>query len=241
MQSPSIWPATLDTIKEGSMAVVQQALPEDVTMTICGEALTRQRDSIATGCGAGADRSGSGDDLRPCRGIRTVVKLANSVAAWVGRSVMAHVFIRRPSEHCPKSIVWAFWRPWGNRRGSVMPGACQSRMGGSGAIATDNAKVASYGAPGVQRPGKPIVGSDLGYERHHRYFLRAMITLQRGRQNGACYSRSSSCRSSVLPTSDNSSRPSGFAARKFEPRTARIAALPSQPSVELMTHRGVRP
>ena len=34
-----------------------------------------------------------------------MVKLANSVAARVGRSVMAHVFSRRPSNRCPKSIV----------------------------------------------------------------------------------------------------------------------------------------
>ena len=34
-----------------------------------------------------------------------MAKLANSVAARVGRSVMAHVFSRRPSNRCPKSIV----------------------------------------------------------------------------------------------------------------------------------------
>ena len=44
MQSPSIRPTTLDPIKEGAMAVVQQMLSEEVAMTIRDEALTRQRD-----------------------------------------------------------------------------------------------------------------------------------------------------------------------------------------------------
>ena len=44
VQSPSVWPTALDTIKEGAMTVFQQALPEEVAMTIRDEPLTRQRD-----------------------------------------------------------------------------------------------------------------------------------------------------------------------------------------------------
>ena len=44
MQSPSIWPTTLDPIKEGAMAVIQQMLPEEVAMAVRDEALARQRD-----------------------------------------------------------------------------------------------------------------------------------------------------------------------------------------------------
>ena len=44
VQSPSVWPTALDTIKEGAMTVFQQALPEVVAMTIRDETLTRQRD-----------------------------------------------------------------------------------------------------------------------------------------------------------------------------------------------------
>ena len=44
VEPPSIWPTALDPIKEGAMTVVQQALPEEVAMTIRDEALTRQRD-----------------------------------------------------------------------------------------------------------------------------------------------------------------------------------------------------
>ncbi len=44
MQSPSVWPTTLDAIKEGAMTVIQQTLPEEVAMTIRDEVLTRQRD-----------------------------------------------------------------------------------------------------------------------------------------------------------------------------------------------------
>ena len=44
MESPSIWPTTLDPIKEGAMTVIQQMLSEEVAMTIRDEALTRQRD-----------------------------------------------------------------------------------------------------------------------------------------------------------------------------------------------------
>ena len=46
MESPSIWPTTLDPIKEGAMTVIQQMLPEEVAMTIRDEALTRQRDRL---------------------------------------------------------------------------------------------------------------------------------------------------------------------------------------------------
>ena len=53
-----------------------------------------------------SDRSGSDlDQSRSHLGIRTVAKLANKVAARVGRSVMARVFSRRPSNRCAKTIV----------------------------------------------------------------------------------------------------------------------------------------
>jgi hypothetical protein len=53
-----------------------------------------------------SDGSGSGlHQSRSHLGIRTVEELANSVAARVGRSVMAHVFRPRPSNRCPKTIV----------------------------------------------------------------------------------------------------------------------------------------
>jgi hypothetical protein len=42
--SPAIWTTTLYTIKEGAMTVVQQMLSEEKAMTICDEALARQRD-----------------------------------------------------------------------------------------------------------------------------------------------------------------------------------------------------
>ena len=44
VEPPSIRPITLDPIEEGAMTVIQQALPEEVAMTVCDEALTRQRD-----------------------------------------------------------------------------------------------------------------------------------------------------------------------------------------------------
>ncbi len=44
MQSPSIWSATLDTIKEGAMDIILQTLPEKVAMTACDKARARQRD-----------------------------------------------------------------------------------------------------------------------------------------------------------------------------------------------------
>jgi hypothetical protein len=44
MQSPSIWPTALDTIKEGAMTVFQQALPEVMAMAVRDEAFARQRD-----------------------------------------------------------------------------------------------------------------------------------------------------------------------------------------------------
>ena len=44
VEPPAIRPTTFDPIKEGAMTVVQQALPEEVAMTIRDEALTRQRD-----------------------------------------------------------------------------------------------------------------------------------------------------------------------------------------------------
>ena len=67
-----------------------------------------------------------------------MVKLANIVAARVGRLVMAHVFSRRPSNRCPKTmnsmilaaveILSGVW---------VMPGACQSRLGGCGWVGSE--------------------------------------------------------------------------------------------------------
>ena len=105
VEPPSVWPITLDPIKEGAMTVVQQALPEEVAMTVRDEALTRQRDRPQFNV-APERRSGSGHDRGRSRlEIRTVAKLVNSVAARVGRSVMAHVFSRRPSNRCAKSIV----------------------------------------------------------------------------------------------------------------------------------------
>ena len=44
VEPPSIRPVAFDPIEEGAMAVIQQALSEDVAMTIRDEALTRQRD-----------------------------------------------------------------------------------------------------------------------------------------------------------------------------------------------------
>ena len=44
MEPPSIRSTALDPIEEGAMTVVQQALPEEVAMTVRDEALTRQRD-----------------------------------------------------------------------------------------------------------------------------------------------------------------------------------------------------
>ena len=46
MQSPSIRTTTLDPIKEGAMAVIQQTLPEQAAMTIRDEALPHQRDRL---------------------------------------------------------------------------------------------------------------------------------------------------------------------------------------------------
>ena len=44
VEPPAIRSITFGPIEEGAMTVVQQALPEEVAMTVREEALTRQRD-----------------------------------------------------------------------------------------------------------------------------------------------------------------------------------------------------
>jgi hypothetical protein len=44
VEPPSVWTTTLNPIEEGTMTVIQQTLPEEVTMTIGDAALTGQRD-----------------------------------------------------------------------------------------------------------------------------------------------------------------------------------------------------
>jgi hypothetical protein len=43
VEPPAIWSATLDTIKEGTVTIIQQVLSEKMTMTIRDEPITRQR------------------------------------------------------------------------------------------------------------------------------------------------------------------------------------------------------
>ena len=44
MDAPAVWPITLNPIKKGAMAVIQQMLSEEAAMTVRDEALTHQRD-----------------------------------------------------------------------------------------------------------------------------------------------------------------------------------------------------
>jgi hypothetical protein len=101
---PSVWPITLNPINS-SMATIQQMLSEEVTMT----SATRRSPANAIDRNSTwrrSDESGSGlDQGRSRLGIRTGVKLVNSMAARVGRSVMASVFRRLAANPCPKSMV----------------------------------------------------------------------------------------------------------------------------------------
>jgi hypothetical protein len=44
VDAPAVWPITLNPIKKGAMAVIQQMLSEEAAMTVRDEALTHQRD-----------------------------------------------------------------------------------------------------------------------------------------------------------------------------------------------------
>jgi hypothetical protein len=97
---------------------------------------------------------------------------------------------RIPSNRCPKTIVWAFWRPWGNRRGSVMPGACQSRVGGSGSIAAGNANGAPAAVPGgttAQQSRAPRKTCRSRRSYHAERGARGQVTVARRTVSIQCY------------------------------------------------------
>ena len=193
MQSPSIWPTTLDPIKEGAMTVIQQALPEEVAMTIRDEALTRQRDrprfdvaperQVWVWTTTGAARASEFGRWR---------SWPTSVAARVGRSVMAHVFSRRPSNRCPKSIVPVVLAAVGEPSG----------VSDARSLSEPSGRLWRADAP-QQFLNAPIALTAHFSPRPVSRVLSTCLPGERDRQNGLALSRSSSCRSSVLPASDN--------------------------------------
>jgi hypothetical protein len=94
VEPPSFWSSALHAIEEGMMALLQQTTMEPLAMA------AKIKDSPATAMDSKLERclgqgSPVGEVQRPAHlGIRRVAKLADRVAARVGRSGMASVFIR---------------------------------------------------------------------------------------------------------------------------------------------------
>ena len=133
MQPSSIWPTALDPVEKRSVTGLQQVTSGALTMAASDQRLTGQRSLRAV------PRVAWGMVQPPAMSTGFHASVFGRWRSWPTRWRLwvrdrswCRYLVGDPRTAVAKLSSRWFWPPWGYRRGSVMPGACQGRLGGSG-------------------------------------------------------------------------------------------------------------